>query len=144
MAPDHPANSNVRDVVLAVIIRDGRVLIARRRPEDPFGGLWELPGGKRQPGEAVLDCLAREVMEELGIPIRPGPAFPPIIHAYPEKTVRLLAIACQIDTAAEPLPLAADCLEWVTAERLPTYPFPAANAPLIEQIVEYLRNTRSS
>jgi mutator protein MutT len=144
MAPITPVDPNVRDVVLAVIIRDGRVLIARRRAQDPFGGLWELPGGKRQPGEAILDCLSREVMEELAIRIRPGHAFPPIVHAYPDKTVRLLAIACEIDPPAEPRPLAADRLEWVTAAQLPTYPFPAANAPLIEEIVAYLREARIS
>ena len=144
MAPDAPANPNERDVVLAVIVRAGRVLIARRRATDSFGGLWELPGGKRQPGETILDCLSREVMEELGVRIRPGHAFPPIVHAYPDKTVRLLAVACKIDVEADPRPLAAECLKWVSAMELPTHAFPAANAPLIEPIVEYLRDTRSS
>ena len=119
-------------------MRNTRVLIARRRADDPFGGLWELPGGICQPGESILDCLSREIMEELGIRIRPGHAFPPIVHTYPDKTVRLLAIVCEIDPPAEPRPLAADCLEWVTAGELPTYPFPAANAVLMRDIAVYL------
>jgi A/G-specific adenine glycosylase len=126
------------DVVLAVIVRAGRVLIARRRPQDPFGGYWELPGGKRQPGESIHDCVAREIMEELAIPIRPGHAFPPIVHAYPDKTVRLLAIVCQIEGDADPRPLAADRLEWATAAELREYRFPPANVPLIENIVAHL------
>jgi mutator protein MutT len=138
MPPDTPAIPGVRDVVLAVIVRDRRVLIAQRRQQDAFGGLWELPGGKRQTGESILDCLSREVMEELGVRIRPGHAFPPIHHTYPDKTVRLLAIACIIEGNDEPHPLAADRLEWATAAQLSTYPFPAANAPLMEQIITYL------
>jgi mutator protein MutT len=142
MPPNPPAHSAISDVVLAVIIRDGQVLLSRRRAEDPFGGYWELPGGKCQLRESILDCLAREVREELGVGIHPGHAFTPIIHAYAEKTVRLLAFACSINTEAgaptDPQPLAADSIQWAPAAELPMYRFPEANAPLITEIVEYL------
>jgi mutator protein MutT len=138
MVEDAAKQLKVTDVVLAVIVREGRVLIARRREQDAFGGYWELPGGKRNPGESVADCLAREIREELGIEVRPGYEFIPVVYAYPDKTVRLLAISCQISAAADPRPLAADCLAWATASELPTYRFPAANGPLIERIVAWL------
>jgi mutator protein MutT len=47
-------------VTAAVIERDGRVLIARRRAEDRFGGRWEFPGGKLEPGETPEEGLRRE------------------------------------------------------------------------------------
>ena len=53
-------------VTAAVIWRDGLVLIARRPQKGLLGGLWEFPGGKREDGESLPDCLRREIREELG------------------------------------------------------------------------------
>ncbi|MBC7224031.1 MAG: NUDIX domain-containing protein, partial [Anaerolineae bacterium] len=60
------------EVVAAVLVRDGRVLLAQRRPEDMLGGMWEFPGGKREPGETLRECLRRELQEELGLRVRVG------------------------------------------------------------------------
>lgn len=52
-------------VVGAVIVRDGRVLAARRtRPVD-LAGQWEFPGGKVEEGEELTAALVREIEEEL-------------------------------------------------------------------------------
>ncbi|MCK7583578.1 MAG: NUDIX domain-containing protein [Chromatiales bacterium] len=51
----------------AVIERDGKVLVARRRPELVAGGLWEFPGGKLEDGESPEQGLERELVEELGV-----------------------------------------------------------------------------
>ena len=51
-----------RKVGLAVI-RDGRILLCRKKNGLPH---LILPGGKPHPGESSLDCLQREVQEELG------------------------------------------------------------------------------
>ncbi len=63
------------DVTAAVIRReDGRILIAQRPADGMLGGLWEFPGGKREPGESLPECLRREIQEELGIEIEVGRA----------------------------------------------------------------------
>jgi 8-oxo-dGTP diphosphatase len=54
-------------VLAAVIIKRGRILIARRKSTDRFGGQWEFPGGKLEAGETPKDGLARELKEEFGI-----------------------------------------------------------------------------
>jgi mutator protein MutT len=55
-------------VAAGVIYRaDGLILLARRRPGKMFGGMWEFPGGKIEPGEALEDCLVRELREEFGV-----------------------------------------------------------------------------
>ena len=63
-APRVPGARPLR-VVQAVILREGRVLLAVRR--DLRG--WELPGGHLRPGESDADALAREVCEETGLEI---------------------------------------------------------------------------
>ena len=64
------SNRNNRPVVVTAgaVIRGGSVLAARRQPGPRRGGLWELPGGKVEPGETLEQCLARELREELGLP----------------------------------------------------------------------------
>jgi 8-oxo-dGTP diphosphatase len=57
-------------VPAAVVIHDDAVLFVRRSPDDYRGGTWELPGGRREKGESVLDCLTREIGEETGLPVR--------------------------------------------------------------------------
>jgi 8-oxo-dGTP diphosphatase len=54
-------------VTAGIIERDGKVLIARRRPGKHMGGKWEFPGGKIEPGETPEESLARELEEELSV-----------------------------------------------------------------------------
>jgi 8-oxo-dGTP diphosphatase len=54
-------------VVAAIIERDGRVLIGRRKPEQSHPLQWEFPGGKVEPGETPEQALARELAEELAV-----------------------------------------------------------------------------
>ena len=55
-----------RLVVGAAVVRDGRLLAARRTTPPATAGRWELPGGKVDAGETPEDALVREVEEELG------------------------------------------------------------------------------
>ncbi|HVT11663.1 MAG TPA: NUDIX domain-containing protein [Fimbriimonadaceae bacterium] len=60
----------------AFIVHNGRLLAIRKSDEDPNQpGLWEVPGGRMDFGEEVDAHLAREVMEEVGLPVVPGPPF---------------------------------------------------------------------
>jgi mutator protein MutT len=56
-----------REAVAALIVRDGRLLLGRRAPGDLMGGLWDLFGGKLEPGEGACEALRRELREELSI-----------------------------------------------------------------------------
>lgn len=61
----------IRDLVpAAVIIHDDAVLFVRRSPDDYHAGTWELPGGRREKNESLLECLTREVGEETGLTAR--------------------------------------------------------------------------
>ena len=53
------------DVTAAILIKDGKVIIAKRKPDDKLPHKWELPGGKVESGESAQECLKREMQEEL-------------------------------------------------------------------------------
>src|SRR5262249_53229733 len=98
-----------------------------------LGGLWEFPGGKREPGETFEQCLARELMEELGITVRVGKLFESITHTYPEKAVHLKFFLGEI-ISGEPQPLGCAALKWVSQGELAVHDFPAADAQLLEKL----------
>ena len=54
-------------VVAAAVISDSRLLVAQRARPPELAGRWELPGGKVDRGEPLLEALAREVEEETGL-----------------------------------------------------------------------------
>ena len=77
--------------VVAGVIVDvrGRILLARRGEDSDLAGLWEFPGGKREPGEASEEALVRELQEELGIEVEVGDALIEVPQEYPAKRLRL-------------------------------------------------------
>ncbi|GAB18950.1 putative NTP pyrophosphohydrolase [Gordonia effusa NBRC 100432] len=62
----------MKTVVAAAIVRDQKLLLAQRSYPDDVAGLWELPGGKVEDGEAVSVALEREIAEELSVRIGIG------------------------------------------------------------------------
>ncbi|GHG84548.1 NUDIX hydrolase [Pseudodonghicola xiamenensis] len=54
---------------IAVVVRDGQVLLARRK-KMPDAGLWGFPGGHVEPGETALEAARRELLEETGLSAR--------------------------------------------------------------------------
>lgn len=59
----------MRRSVAAIVIKDGKVLLARRGYEGPLAKLWEFPGGKVEEGESEAAALNREFLEEFGVPL---------------------------------------------------------------------------
>src|SRR5688572_33120048 len=104
--------NQVVEVAAGLIFRDGKLLITQRPADAHLGGLWEFPGGKREAGETLEQCLARELLEELAVKVSVGEIFESVTHAYPEKTVRLHFFVCKL-VAGEPRPLGCAALKWV-------------------------------
>jgi len=121
------------DVSAALIFHHGKLLTTRRHAGAHLGGLWEFPGGKREPGETFKQCLVREIREELGVAISVGRLFESITHAYPEKTVHLKFFVCRL-LAGNPQPLGCKALKWAARSELADYEFPAADVQLLRKL----------
>jgi 8-oxo-dGTP diphosphatase len=119
-----------RKLVVAALVREGtRVLMSRRRADQPMPGKWEFPGGKVEPGEAPTEALAREVREELGCEIDAGRIFEVVFHVYDEFDLYMLVYAATI-TAGAPQALDVAEVAWVEATRLPELDLLPADYPL--------------
>lgn len=119
--------------VMAGVIRDphGRILLAKRPDHAHQGGLWEFPGGKREPDESRLQALGRELREELGIAVRSARPLIDIRHDYSDKSIRL--DVWQVDAFdGEPHGAEGQPVRWVTESELTNYQFPRANEPILK------------
>src|SRR5688572_27458682 len=125
--------SQVVEVSAGLIFRDGKLLITQRHADAHLGGLWEFPGGKREPHETFEQCLERELHEELGVKTKVGESFESVTHTYPEKTVYLNFFVCEL-IAGEPQPLGCAALKWVNKIELNNFTFPAADKRLLETL----------
>ena len=121
------------EVSAGLVFREGRLLITQRRPQDHLGGLWEFPGGKREPGESFEACLRRELQEELGIDVEVGAVVQEISHDYPDKAVYLKFFLCRW-LRHEPRAIGCHAFAWITSTELNDYAFPAADARLLETL----------
>jgi len=120
--PDHyPVKDAPRSVpfqvigVGVVLNAAGEVLIDQRLNEGLLGGLWEFPGGKQEPGEAIAHTIA-----------------------YSHKKLRFVVHLCRW-SSGEPQPLASQQVRWVAPAQLGEFPFPAANARIIAALLERLQ-----
>ncbi len=120
-------------VIAAIIERDGRILIGKRRT-GRFADRWEFPGGKMESGETPEECLTRELAEELGIEARVGKLFLSNRHAYTHMSVELMTFEAEIVSGELCLREHTE-IRWVLPEELSLYDFPEADKPVVEKLI---------
>ena len=123
--------------VMAAAITDarGRVLLARRTEGRDLAGLWEFPGGKREPGESPEQALARELQEELGIDARIGAPLIAVAQQYPHKRLRL-DVRHVTQWQGTPRGHEGQALAWVPQEKLVGYAMPPADRPVVAALLQ--------
>ena len=132
MSSAPPAGKPV-EVAAGLVFRDGKLLITRRSAGAHLAGLWEFPGGKREPGETFKQCLRRELREELGIEVQVLALIEDFVHQYPERSVRLKFFRCRW-LRHEPRPILCQGLAWINPGQLSQYAFPAADTRLLDKL----------
>ena len=122
-------------VAVGILIDEaGRVLVTRRAPDAHQGGLWEFPGGKVEEGETLIEALARELSEELGVLVETTEPLVVLEHDYGDKQVRL-DVHRATRWSGEPRGLEGQPLAWHRPEQLRDWAFPAANQPILERLL---------
>jgi len=121
-------------LVTAAIVEDhGRYFVTRRQKGAHLEGLWEFPGGKCEPGESLVECLRRELQEELGTDVEIGAEVFTVTHHYPDRSVELHFLSCTFLSA--PVALLGQEMRWVAREELMSLKFPPADDELIRALL---------
>ncbi|HEV7122404.1 MAG TPA: NUDIX domain-containing protein [Rhodanobacter sp.] len=122
--------------VMAGLLLDtaGRVLLAQRPTGKHLAGLWEFPGGKREPGEAPLAALARELHEELGIVMQQATPLIAVPWTYGER--ELLLDAWRVDAwLGEPQSVEGQALQWLFPAQIDLATLTPADCPLLRALI---------
>jgi mutator protein MutT len=123
----------VIEVAAGLIHRDGRYLIARRKPGVHLAGFWEFPGGKREMGESLTECLQRELFEELSVRIDQPIPYRIVRHDYLDQIIELHFFLCAIEQG-EPVPIGCEEIRWVYPKDLTQFTFPPADYAVIDAL----------
>jgi 8-oxo-dGTP diphosphatase len=121
----------VRQVVGAAIVRDGRVLAARRTTPPVAAGRWEFPGGKVEPDESPEAALVREIAEELGVEIE---LTQWLDGAAPIGSTHMLTVALARIVAGDPEPTEHDRIRWLTAAELDDVDWLEPDRPFLPEL----------
>ena len=118
-------------VTCAIIERDGLVLAAQRSATMSLPLRWEFPGGKIDPGESPEECLARELIEEMGICINLLKSLPATTHHYTLFAITLYPFVCSIKSGEIVLHEHA-AVTWLPPDKLFTLDWAEADIPVIK------------
>ena len=121
--------------VAAVILTDenGRILICKRAQGASCAHLWEMPGGKLEPGETPEQAAVRECQEELGVQVVLGGVYAKTEYSYPDKTIEFTFFNGRI-VSGEPEMRVHEEMAWVLPSQLKEYEFCPADVGLVQKL----------
>lgn len=125
-------------IVGTAIVRNRTLLAQQRSYPAEAAGLWELPGGRAEPGESDVDAVVRECQEELGVEVAVGPPVGPDVALPKGKLLRIYRAAL-VDPAAEPHPHDHAALRWLKAGQLGSIEWLPADRVLLPALRQALR-----
>ena len=136
-------NKKILDVVCALIMKDGKCLIARRNKNDHLNGRWEFPGGRRQGLEDEKKTLERAFNEIFEMKVDIKDYITHSICEYPGNIVDLKIYECDYVSGEFKLDIHSE-YKWVNIEELLDYDLADADVILskflIKRVLEESRN----
>ena len=128
----------IQEIGIGVVFnKNGELLIDQRLDKSSMGGLWEFPGGKKEPRETIEITIEREIKEEVGICIKVGDKLISFVHKYSHTKLHFTVHICEF-ISGKPKPLASQKLLWVSPSKLVDFSFPSANIKIIDALQRYL------
>ncbi|MGV1098928.1 MFS transporter [Thiovibrio sp. JS02] len=129
-----PLLEDMKTVTAAIIVKNDRVLLTRRKEGEKLSGYWEFPGGKVEDGETLQECLERELQEELGVAARAGDVFAESVYHYAHGKIKLIGLETELLDHEFHLRVH-DRAEWVPARNLLEFQLAPADIPLARKIL---------
>ncbi len=120
-------------VTAAILMKYGKVFIAKRKTNDKLPNKWEFPGGKVDKGETPRQCLEREMREEFGIRVTAGEYLGSNIYHYDHVSIELLAFRAYWNEGDITLRDHAE-YKWIKIEELLKYDFAPADLPFVKRL----------
>ena len=124
----------MKQVVAALIVKDGQVLVCQRTKHQPLPLKWEFPGGKIETGEQPHEALIREIDEELGVVPVVGPEVARIQHHYRNGGAVNLRFYLVEKYKGEIENRIFKDVKWVDRAELPNYDFLEADLELVRDL----------
>lgn len=125
----------MKEVTAAIIHKEGKILICQRAMDDECAMLWEFPGGKKEPGESLEECITREIREELELDIIVLGIFTRSIYRFEGKEILFTVFNAEI-SGGELMKNVHNSVEWVTIADLPGYQFMPADIEFVNMLME--------
>lgn len=123
------------DVVCAIIFFGDKVLVTQRGPEMKMPLKWEFPGGKIEDGENEIDCIKREIKEEINIEIEILQRLEPSLYQYPTFTINLIPFIAKYHSGEILLAEHAG-YKLLDLEELDTLGWAEADLPIVAQLFD--------
>ncbi|WP_177220968.1 NUDIX hydrolase [Lentzea xinjiangensis] len=111
----------IRCVGAIVHDSNGRLLLVRRA-NPPGEGLWSVPGGRVEPGEADEAAVTREVAEETGLSVTVGRLVGTVERSAPNGVFLILDYECQVTSGVLRAGDDASDVAWADSATLATLP----------------------
>jgi 8-oxo-dGTP diphosphatase len=126
-------HTDIVKVTAAILVKDNKILIARRGADDQPPDKWEFPGGKIEAHETPEQCLKREMKEEFDIDVSVGEYLGSSIYHYDHISIELLAYRTCWQGGIIHLN-AHDDFRWISPEHLAGFDFAPADRVFIEKL----------
>ncbi len=122
------------EVVTALLIRDGKVLMGERHEKKLYPFHWEFPGGKVESNETLLEALKRELTEELEIELVSAAPYFEDTMTYSNGITYHVTFFVVTEFIGEPQNTEFNAIGWFDAETLPSLQHLSGNKAILDRL----------